>query len=111
MWQHLAYWQASPAVVLAASRPVMWLSLLMGALSQNGVSLRIWFQPRNPPENNELQREDMNYWAGWRLIIALMLILDLFCKNSCFMLLESAPRVPLPSCAASVSGALRHGAP
>lgn len=24
-----------------------------GALSQNGVSLRIWFQPRSSPENNE----------------------------------------------------------
>lgn len=30
VWQHLACWQASPAVVLAASGPVMWPRLRMG---------------------------------------------------------------------------------
>ena len=85
--------------------------LANGALSQNGVSLRIWCRPRSPPENNELRGEGMNYWAGRLQTRALMPILDLFCKNPCFMLLESAPPVTLPSCAVSVSGALRHGAP
>lgn len=31
-----------------------------GALSQNRVSLRIWFQPRSPPEHNERHGEDMD---------------------------------------------------
>lgn len=66
---------------------------------------------KEPPENNELHFEGVDYWAGQLQTRALMPILDLFCRNPCFMLLESAPPVTLPSCAVSVSGALRHGAP
>lgn len=32
MWRHLAHWQASQTVVLAALEPVMWLILLLGTL-------------------------------------------------------------------------------
>lgn len=111
MWPHLAYWQASPAVVLAAARPVMWPSLLMGVLSQNRVSLRMWFRPRSPPAR--AHRSGRTGVPGGRGLqaAALMPTPDPFCKDPRFLWLESAPHVTSPSCAVGVSGALRHGAP
>lgn len=79
--------------MLAASRPVMWLSLLMGALSQNGVSLRIWLQPRSPLENNELRDEDMNYWAGWLRTVSFDAAPGPVLQKSLFHVLETEYRI------------------